>query len=257
MTGVTFDPKRNLFGTTSAGGYRDFGVLFEISQHYHDYTVIHKFTGGTDGATPLSSPLADSKGNLYGTMANGGQNDNGYAYRYTHAGGIWNKSLLYEFQGGADGAHPYGELISDGAGNLYGTTDDGGTSDLGTVFKLTAPPGGVGPWIETVLYSFGGGTDGGFPRAGLTLDSAGNLYGTTQSGGGLGSCGNGTQGCGTVFKLAPSGGSWTETVLYRFAGGDDGGEPESGVTLDAAGNLYGTTMSQGHSGKGVVFEVLP
>jgi uncharacterized repeat protein (TIGR03803 family) len=133
-------------------------------------------------------------------------------------------------------------LIRDSAGNLYGTTHQGGAFQLGTVFKIDLAG------VETVLYSFAGGTDGGEPEAGLIQDAAGNLYGTTHYGGG-GSC---SDGCGTVFKLDPAG---VETVLYMFTGNPDGGSPLSNLVEDAAGNLYGTTLYGGSSGKGIVFEV--
>jgi uncharacterized repeat protein (TIGR03803 family) len=164
------------------------------------------------------------------------------------------ESVLYRFKGGTDGATPYAGLVADKAGNLYGTTVAGGTSNVGAVFEVS-PPGSA--WTEGVLYSFAGGTDGASPWAGLIFDKAGNLYGTTASGGGT-SC---TGGCGTVFELSPpavQGGSWTETVLYRFAGGNDGSSPWAGLILDAKGNLYGTTGSGGgKSNGGTVFQLAP
>jgi uncharacterized repeat protein (TIGR03803 family) len=138
-------------------------------------------------------------------------------------------SVLYTFTGGADGAHPQADLIADAAGNLYGTTFQGGNAGAGVVFKLD------GTGNETVLYSFAGGADGANPIAGLVSDSDGNLYGTTNAGGG--SCA-----CGVVFKLDPSG---NETVLHTFAGGPDGAFPMGDLVRDAAGNLYGTTNRGG------------
>ena len=171
--------------------------------------------------------------------------------------------MLHGFTGGSDGGDPYGGLIFDGAGNLYGTTFYGGNTDFcdetgcGSVFKLS--PASGGGYTEAVLYSFAGGSDGEELWAGLIFDSAGNLYGTTSGGGNTntGSCG--VLGCGTVFKLSPaSGGGYTETVLYRFAGGSDGALPQAGLIFDSAGNLYGTTSQGGNSGYyGTVFRLAP
>ncbi len=151
---------------------------------------------------------------------------------------------LYTFTGGADGANPRGSLIQDAQGNLYGTTNGGGSNDAGVVFKLD--PSGH----ETVLHTFTGGADGGFPAASLIQDAQGNLYGTTP--------GRGNGGYGVVFKLDPSG---HETVLYTFTGGADGGSPVAGVIQDAQGNLYGTTpyggIATGTDGRGVVFKLDP
>jgi uncharacterized repeat protein (TIGR03803 family) len=165
------------------------------------------------------------------------------------------EKVIHAFQGGSDGAGSYAGLISDGAGNAYGTTGGGGDgcSDggCGTIFKLT------GDRAESVLYAFKGGSDGEGPLGALLLDGSGNLYGTTVSGGGTG-CGG--YGCGTVFKLAPNG---AETVLYAFQGGSDGYQPGSNVVMDSSGNLYGTTGAGGTynsicaEGCGTVFEVQP
>jgi uncharacterized repeat protein (TIGR03803 family) len=164
---------------------------------------------------------------------------------------------LYKFRARAGGRYPSG-LIFDQSGNLYGTTSEGGAHGFGTVFKLT--PNSDGSWTESVLYSFTRGRhDGQNPYAGLTFDAAGNLYGTTVYGGGSTKC---TDGCGTVFKLKMNlDGSWTESVLYNFAGGEDGWGPEAGLIFDALGNLYGTTVRGGISGCksscGTAFELMP
>jgi uncharacterized repeat protein (TIGR03803 family) len=154
--------------------------------------------------------------------------------------------VLYSFANSPDGAGPFAGLTLDSAGNLYGTTVTGGASGTGTVFKL-APNGSAG-YTESVLYSFGAGPDGANPYAGLILDSAGNLYGTTPMGG--------ASGFGTVFQLAPNGSAgYTESVLYSFGAGPDGEAPYAGLILDSAGNLYGTTFGGGSSGNGTVFKV--
>jgi len=174
--------------------------------------------------------------------------------------GAWAKSkekVIHSFQGGSDGTLPLSSLIFDKVGNLYGVTEQGGASNDGTVFELT--PGSNHRWTESVLYSFRGGSDGAYPQTGLIFDQAGNLYGTTDSGGGNG-C---SFGCGTVFELTPgNNGQWTETMLYAFTGGVDGGLPKAGLAFDSAGNLFGTTSAGGNapcngSSCGVVFELSP
>jgi uncharacterized repeat protein (TIGR03803 family) len=164
------------------------------------------------------------------------------------------ETLLHSF-GGGDGAGPRAGLISDRRGALYGTTAFGGAFKKGVVFKLTPPSRPGGPWTETVLYSFTGGSDGAFPKAGLLFDRAGALYGTTSQAGNCPYAG----GCGTAFKLTPpakSGGSWTETVVYSFKGGGDGAGPVAGLIMDRTGALYGTTEAGGFGG-GTVFKLTP
>lgn len=167
------------------------------------------------------------------------------------------EKVIYSFSGGSDGANLEGALVADKAGNLYGTTSEGGSSNCsagcGIAFQLTPPATQGGAWTETVLYRFAGGSDGAAPGANLIFDAAGNLYGTTISGGGAS---NG----GIVFQLTPpatQGGAWSETVLYRFAGGSDGKTPLAGLVADAAGNLYGTTLFGGSTSAGVVFQLTP
>ena len=183
------------------------------------------------------------------------------------------QSVPYTFTGGGDGAAPAAGLISDAKGNLYGTTAYGGDtsgsscpgvappSGCGVVFELSPPSSGSGPWTETVLYTFTGGSDGAYPEAGLIFDSKGNLYGTTTNGGDTsGSNCSGIGGCGVVFELSPpsGGGSpWTETVLFTFSNGTDGAVPYAGLIFDAKGNLYSTTAGGGSAGYGVVFELSP
>src|SRR5580704_14835934 len=158
--------------------------------------------------------------------------------------------LIYSFAGGNDGEYLDTDLVIDSAGNLYGSTVQGGDFSSGTVFQLS--PAGTG-WTHTVLYSFTGGADGAEPYKGVTLDTHGNIYGTTVSGGG-GSC---EGGCGVVFKLTNSGGTWTQTVIHQFTGGSDGSGPGSGLTFDRQGNLYGMTPTGGTYGLGVVYQLQP
>ena len=188
----------------------------------------------------------DSAGNLYGTTQSGGLNNAGIVFQlHKTISGIWIENILYNFTGLADGGTPLAGLIFDSAGNLYGTTSKGGSIGRGTVFELT--PNGLGGYTESVLYSFASGSDGATPSAKVVFDSAGNLYGTTSTGG--------TGSVGTVFELSPSGSGWTETVLHSFSG-TDGSTPLGELVLDASGNLYGTTFTGGSQNVGTVFELI-
>ena len=202
-----------------------------------NFSVLHSFSGtnGADGSAPFAGLIADSSGNFYGTTFDGGTFGFGTVYELTAGGG---EKILYNFTGGTDGANPYGSLILDSAGNLYGLTIYGGGPNncnsnvgCGVVFKVS-PTG-----TETVLYAFKGQGDGGVPVAGLIRDADGNLYGTASQGGGTGrSCG--VAGCGVVFRLSPAG---RQTVLHTFTGPPDGARPLASLVQDVAGNLYGTT----------------
>ena len=230
-------------------------------------TVLHSFNVLPHGANPKVRVIADAAGNLYGTTATGG----GYGIVYKlvpSTGGKWAETIIHDFVGepgsGPDGAYPSASLIFDASGNLYGTTSQGGTYGQGTVFELTPTSGGN--WKETIIHEFEGYPgDGANPVASLTFDKVGNLYGTTSSGGNNDNCGDSyfTASCGTVFELSPaSGGNWTERVIYNFQGANDGCGPLSSVVLDAAGNFYGTTISNGGNqsncgGYGTVFELAP
>ncbi len=199
------------------------------------FSTLYSFTGGADGANPHSDLVRDSAGNLYGTTLAGGTSGAGTVFKLDASG---HQTVLHSFTGNPDGAQPTSGLVRDSAGNLYGTTQAGGTSGAGAVFKVDA----LGQ--ETVLYSFRGGLDGSTPRATPILDAAGNLYGTTYSGGRLG--------FGTVYKLDPSG---VETVLHGFDVGE-GAYPQAGVIMDAAGNVYGTTLGCAYAAcLGTVFKV--
>jgi len=211
-------------------------------------TVLYNFSGGADGAYPISGLVLDSLGNVYGTTVFGGTTlpqcptGCGVVFKVNPAG---TETILHSFSY-ADGASP-NALVRDATGNLYSTTQVGGAVGAGTVWGLT--PAGV----EKTLFDFPQAADGAFPRAGLVRDTKGNFYGTTQQGGySSGSCSNG--GCGTVFKLTPTG---TGTVLFSFVGAPGAFYPTGGLTLDAQGNLYGTTASGGVNGYGTVYQVTP
>jgi len=220
-------------------------------------SVLHTFTGAADGGDPSAGLTMDKAGNLYGTTFSGGAGG-GTVFKLAHWGSSWVLNNLYSFTGGDDGGNSQARLIFGADGSLYGTTSAGGYQGNGTVFNLrpqaVACKSAICPWTETVLYRFQGGSDGISPAYGdLTFDQAGNLYGTTEAGG-LQSC-SGT--CGVVFKLTKSGNSWTESVLYSFTGGNDGGNPFSGVIFDSAGNLYGTAYYGGDISAGTVYELSP
>lgn len=223
------------------------------------YKVLHVFKGSADGTYPGGNLIFDAVGNLYGATGTGGVHLGGAIFKLRpNSNGTWSESLVYSFcslTNCADGQYPNAGLIFDGAGNLYGTTGSGGvTGVLGTVFELT--PTKDGSWKESVLYSFLGDTDGWGPSDGLVFDAAGNLYGTTELGGGTANCEG--YGCGTVFKLHPkSDGSWHESVLYRFSGGADGSLPFAQVIFGAGGNLYSTTNEGGAFNQGTVFKLAP
>lgn len=250
--GLVRDPAGSWYGTTASGGTFGFGTVFKLDNTNKE-TVLYSFTGGTDGQKPNGSLVRDAAGNLYGTTILGGivNCDGagcGVVFKVDKTG---KETVLYSFSGGyrgPDGAWPDAGVIRDAAGNLYGTTNWGGPSVYGAVFKITGDQ-------ETVLYGFSDEPDGRYPTAPLLEDAAGNLYGTTELGG-QGNCYAGL-GCGIVFKLDTTG---TETVLHRFTGPPDGAEPTAaGLISDTAGNLYGTTFWGGVSkclgGCGTVFEL--
>lgn len=251
-SGLIFDREGNLYGTTPDGGRHSAGVVFELSPRKNSwqYKVIHAFTGKKEGGVgSLGSLLLDAAGNLYGVTELGGANGSGAVYKLSPAGkGPWPTSVLYEFQGTPDAANPYGGLIFDTAGNLYGTTYFGGATGMGAVFQLA--PQQNGTWQESVLYSFQGGTDGSFPTSTLIFDRAGNLWGTTSTGG-RPSCD-----CGTVFKLTLAG-TWSEKIVHSFGKDRDGYSANYGLTFSPDGNFYGTTPAGGYLGQGTIFQIVP
>jgi uncharacterized repeat protein (TIGR03803 family) len=217
--------------------------------------VLHSFNeNGVDGYSPSGALIFDTSGNLYGTTLFGGSYNLGSVFELDARDRT--ETVLYSFSGSTnDGYSPFGDLIFDSTGNLYGTTFYGGAYYGGIVFELTPTVGGN--WTETILHNFEGGTDGSQPHSGLIFDNAGNLYGTTFYGG-AGTCTNGNfLGCGTIFELTPSDdGSWTEQVLFSFNDAD-GSYPNSGLVFGSDGNLYGTTGGGGRHRVGTVFELAP
>ncbi|MFZ0319285.1 MAG: choice-of-anchor tandem repeat GloVer-containing protein [Candidatus Sulfotelmatobacter sp.] len=269
------DSSGNLYGVTSQYGSNAFGTVFKLERSSKGWkeSILYNFTSGTSAGTYFysdpSNLILDSSGNLYGETSYGGSAGDGMVFELSpDSGGKWTEKTLLTFTSTSTGTRPFGGLIFDSEGNLYGTTESGGTvkngcaSGCGTVFKLSPAPGA---WTETILYNFAGGSsDGSEPSAGVIFDQAGNLYGTTSFGGIKAiECGGG---CGTVFKLTPNaGGAWTESLLYEFTGAQgDGGTPDAGVIFDQAGNLYGTTSLGGNhgyvcgtNGCGIVYELSP
>ena len=261
--GLVLDAKGDLYGTTSyptaCESNPGCGSAFKVKPTDKE-TDLHLFTGPPDGSYPQGDLLRDSKGNLYGTTVYGGNIGSCTVYSTQGCGtvfestpnqnGTWTETVLYRFNGPPDGAYPIGNLVRDSAGNLYGTTSQGGAfsalcpgqpTGCGTVFEVHTDG------TETVLYSFTGGADGDYPEAGLTRDNAGNLYGTTNEGG--------RYGFGTVFKVTSTG---TETVLHSFAGSPNDGEgPFARLVRDSSGIIDGTTEVGGTSGYGTVFELKP
>jgi uncharacterized repeat protein (TIGR03803 family) len=230
--GLTVGPSGAVYGTAEGGGPHGYGTVFRLSQTNSGwvFSTLYGFAGGNDGADPIGGVVIGPGGALYGTTQTGGDDDDGVVFalrppptfcRATSCD--WNETLLHTFTGVPDGFNPWVEnLVFDAAGNIYGTTTNGGAHDAGTVFELTRSGGG---YTESILYSFAGSPDGANPFAGVTLDAAGNIYGTTGNGG----TGRGCDfGCGTAYQLTPSNGSWLENVLVNF----DFGLP------DLAGGIY-------------------
>jgi uncharacterized repeat protein (TIGR03803 family) len=247
---VVLDRKGNAYGTTQSGGSNctyGCGTAYELEHAggHWSKTVLYDFSGNIDGGYPTAGLIFDHAGNLYGTTPvslNGF--GGGTVFRLAHCGASWRQKVLYSFQNGNDGGQPYGGLILDSYGDVFGTTSAGGSGNGGTAFELSRSNGN---WTYQLLSAFSGS---GFlgPYGDLLRDRAGNLYGTTLRGGANGS--------GSVFKLTLTNGSWTETVLHDFTGGSDGGSPYGGVVMDTQGNLYGTA-STGGQGYGIVWEITP
>ncbi|HEX3396203.1 MAG TPA: choice-of-anchor tandem repeat GloVer-containing protein [Steroidobacteraceae bacterium] len=266
---VIMDSAGSLYGTSLSGGSGGFGVVFKLSPSPgggYTESDLYSFSGSTlDGGEPAGDLLMDSAGNLYGTTSIGGSYQAGTVFKLSpSSGGNYAYSILYSFTGTTvDGGQPNGGLVMDDAGNLYGTTmtsslPPGGNvndSGFGTVFKLT--PTGGSSYQEKTLHIFHG-LDGVAPTAGLIMDSSGNLYGTTH----LSSSSPTSNGAGLVFKLTPdANGVYTESILYSFTGGSEGGGPLAALVMDSAGNLYGTASYGGggsancNNGCGTIFKL--
>jgi hypothetical protein len=261
IAGVTLDRQGNVYGTTAWGGGSDTGngTAYELqrTQSGFIYHQLHDFGNGLDGSLPWAGVTIGPNGSLYGTTYVGGTTQNGIVYNLrppaTFCRSVscpWNETILYNFTRGSDGGDPQGGVIFDQNGNMYGSNvNGGGGNDMGVVYKMTPSQGG---WSYRVLYAFTGGPDGANPGS-LIFDSAGNLYGAAAAGGQPGCSGFG---CGTVFQLSPSGSGWTEQTLYTFHDSSDGADPQGGLIMDSAGNLYGSTCCGDGTG-GTIFELSP
>ena len=257
---LTFDAAGNIYGTTFYGGnYGDCeeegcGTIYQLTQSNGVWSqnIVHVFTGETDGQHPAGGVILDRAGNLYGSVE-GDPNlgDSGLVFRFIPSGGTWTETILYRFQGYAQGEFPVAGLFFDPSGSLVGATLQGGFYGGGTVYQLS-PTGSS--WIFDTLHNFDiAGADYPFgPLGKLVMDSAGNLYGATGT--------DGAYGYGAVFQLRPSDHGWIYRSLYDFTGGTDGSFPRN-VVMDASGNLYGITTYGGNdacqAGCGVVFEITP
>ena len=262
---LIMDASGNIYGTSYSGGsHANKGTVYQMTPNGSggfSEKVLHNFGVGNDGANPYAGLIMDAAGNMYGTTLYGGRYNGGTVFEMTPNGsGGWTESPLYHFNpASTNGAYPLGGLVMDASGNLYGTTFAGGNfscgfqSKCGTVFELS--PSGGGGWTIQKLHDFQDNNQDGYsPHAGLTFDSAGNLYGTTTYGGAFNA--------GVVFQFATDGnGGWTENILYSFGNGDhDGKYPLGTVVLDPAGNVYSTTSDGGgnlcnSTGCGTAFEL--
>jgi hypothetical protein len=257
FAGLVMDSGGNLFGTTLSAGSGGEGTVFELVKSgdgsYARATILHSFGGGMDGARPYAGLAMDGSGNLFGTTSSGGGSSNwGTVFELVKNGdGSYSQpTILYSFSGGTDGGRPFGNLIVDSRGNLFGTTDPGGNnnSNAGTVFELVKNGDGSYSQLKT-LHAFSGEADGAYPYAGLHMDSSGNLFGTASAGGGDNE--------GTVFELVRNGdGSYSQmTTLYSF-NVTDGAAPTGVLSMDGSGKLFGTTNFGGdNGGAGTVFTI--
>lgn len=253
-TNLVFDKSGNLYGVTEFGGSFHAGTVFELSPQAGggwSESVLYDFAGGTsDGANPLGGVVFDKAGNLYGSLNAGGSSTCGSGCGAVFelspkSGGGWQEQILYFFKnnGSSDGLEPDSLLIIDPAGNLYGTTLVGGSSNCGIVYELS--PGTGGSWSKRTLHQFLGYPDDGCePFLNLVRDSTGNLYGIAEAGG--------LNGSGTVFELNSSG---TEVGFFDFSGGDNGADPRSLILNVKRRALFGVTFGLGSNQSGLIFEI--
>lgn len=248
---VTLDAEGNVYGMAPTGGSFGLGTIYQLhpmKNGGYSFRVLHAFTGGDDGSTGSAGRMILRNGRLYGAATTGGAHGSGIIFelRRSGAGGLWTLQPLYSFLGAPDGSFPYGALLFDDSGHIYGTTYYGGANGIGAVYQLTR--NSDASWSEQVLYSFRTGRDGNSSISNLVADSSGSLFGTTSEGG-LGS--------GTIFKLMPNGNNWTESLPHLFAGPPDGSFPYTGMT-GAGGNVfYGATVHGGTAGEGSLYKFTP
>jgi uncharacterized repeat protein (TIGR03803 family) len=260
---LLFDSVGNLYGTTAAGGAYSGGVAFELSPSWSlpwSETILHNFGNGTDGSDPQAEMIFDAAGNLYGTTQFGGTGsgyqNGGTVFRLTPSASGWTETLLYSFPGsysGPDGDLPGGSVVMDASGNLFGVAQAGGQYGKGAVYELS--PNGDGTFNESIIHSFNI-SNGDLPNSTLVFDGAGHLYGTTLFGGNTTACPD--EGCGTVFRLTKTASNtWASTVLRELNKTTDGWEMVGPVAFDSAGNLYAAAQAGGYKGSGTIFELSP
>ena len=236
--GLVVDKQGNLYGTTFAGGSAGLGTVFKVTAS-GVFSTIYTFPDIAHGSHPNAALTLDPMGDLYGTTQYGGASNRGTVFSLEP--GTATETILYSFSGVPDGAYPQAQLVFHG-GDLYGTTTEGGSSNNGTVFKLTSSG------TESILHNFGNAPDGSYPMAGVVVDKAGNIYGTTFHGGG-----SANPGAGTIYKIDTAG---NETLLYSFQGSFDGQGPAGGLILNPAGSaVYGTTELGGFACCGDVYSI--
>lgn len=248
------------------------GIVLMEPAMAQTFTVLHNFSNGADGGLPQTGTV-DAAGNFYGTAPQGGQRGPdcqvlqcGLVFKLSERNSQWTLTPIYSFAGGTDGWHPNAGLIFGPDGALYGTTVYGGTgicpdcycAGCGTVYRLRPQPSRctsvLCTWRETVLYSFTEDNGAGlYPSGGVTFDTAGNMYGPTRAGGSPGFCGQ--TGCGVIYKMTQSNGQWTQSPIYDFSGGFNGGEPNTPIVFDDAGNIFGTAAEGGMYGS--IYELSP
>jgi len=247
--GLSMDLSGNLYGSSTTQVWQ---LIFK--NNHWTQKIVYDFASSSN-VDPKGGVVGDELGNLYGVTQYGGDNLGGSVFELMpQPHGTWTKVDLHSFGTGEDGSVPVGGLVRDANGNLFGTTDDGGTYGDGTVFEVSRQSDGT--WIETVLHSFSG-TDGANPVSALVIDSAGNLFGETSFGG-TNYCAYFQQNCGTVFELMPqSDGSWTEKTLVNFNGPSSGEFGTSPLIFDRHGNLYGEASLGSTYGYGLAFELMP
>ncbi|MEO8663008.1 MAG: choice-of-anchor tandem repeat GloVer-containing protein [Bryobacteraceae bacterium] len=252
-SGVTVDAQGAVYGTTPTGGRLGFGIVYQLkldSSGTWKERLIHTFTGGADGLGGSAGRLIlTASGGLLGVCTSGGAQGAGNLYQLAPTpAGEWTLTTLYSFQGGTGAGFPYGAVVADANGNLYGTTYYAGANNLGSIYRLSRSNG---VWTQTALYSFQGGLDGNGPISTLVAATDGNLYGTTSEGGAGCSC-------GTIFKIALDGSTPAYNVVYRFSGAPDGAFIYNGMARDAAGTtLYGASVHGGTFNEGAVFRFTP
>jgi uncharacterized repeat protein (TIGR03803 family) len=264
--GVTMDAAGNLYGTSGGAenpGGAGHGAVYKLTRKNGAwlFTPIYNFAGGSDGADPIARVVFGPDGSLYGTTIYGGGSSNcqygcGTVFKLQPPATVckavlcpWAETVLYRFQGAADGSCPeYGDLVFNQSGDMYNTAGEGGntcTAGYGVVYKLTRSGQS---YTQSLVYSFAGGSDGAYPFGGVVFDGAGNLYASST----------GTTGIPpTVIELTPNGGGWSETTLHDFSAGSDGWYPVAAPIFDTAGNLYGTTVAYGPDGGGTVYQLMP